>query len=75
MMPTFKTLVATYLFEVFEPWIWLLQRHCRAATFQMVRHASEWIILIPFALIVLFGLRRLVAPQQRIGSAQKALSC
>jgi hypothetical protein len=64
MMPTFKTLVATYLFEVFEPWIGLLQRHSQAATFQMVRHATEWIILIPFALIVLLGLRRLVGSQQ-----------
>jgi hypothetical protein len=64
MMPTFKTLVATYLLEVFEPWIGLLQRHSQAATFQMVRHATEWIILIPFALIVLLGLRRLVRSQQ-----------
>jgi hypothetical protein len=64
MMPTFKTLVATYLFEAFEPWIGLLQRHSQAATFQMVRHATEWIILIPFTLIVLLGLRRLVRSQQ-----------
>jgi hypothetical protein len=69
MMPTFKTLVATYLFEVFEPWIGLLQRHSQAATFQVVRHLTEWVILIPFALTVLLGLRRLVGSQQRISSA------
>jgi len=61
--------VAHYLFEVFEPWIGLLQRHSQAATFQVVRHLTEWIILIPFALIVLLGLRRLVGSQQRISSA------
>jgi hypothetical protein len=71
MMPTVKTVVATYLFDIFEPWIGLLQRHSQEATFQMVRHATEWIILIPFALIVLFGLRRLVGPQRRIGSAPR----
>jgi hypothetical protein len=71
MMPTFKTLVATYLFEAFEPWLGLLQRHSQAATFQMVRHATEWIILIPFALIVLLGLRGFVASQQRIASAPR----
>ncbi len=68
MMPTFKTLVATYLFQDFEQWLGLLQRHSQEATFQMVRHATEWIILIPFAVIVLLGLRGLVASQQRIGS-------
>jgi hypothetical protein len=71
MMPTLKTLVATYLFEVFEPWIGLLQRHSQPATFQMVRHATEWIILIPFALIVMLGLRRLVGSKNRIDSAPK----
>jgi hypothetical protein len=71
MMPTFKTLVATYLFEDFEPWLGLLQRHSHEATFQMVRHATEWIILIPFALISLLGLRRLVASRQRTGSAPR----
>ena len=71
MMPTFKTLVATYLFEDFEQWIGLLQRHSQAATFQMIRHATEWIILIPFALIVLLGLRRLTESLQRIDSAPR----
>jgi Dolichyl-phosphate-mannose-protein mannosyltransferase len=71
MMPTFKTLVATYLFEVFEPWIGLLQRHSQASTFQMVRHATEWIILIPFSLIVLLGLRRLAGSLQRIDSSPR----
>jgi hypothetical protein len=37
----------------------------------MVRHATEWIILIPFAVIVLLGLRRLVGSPQPIGSAPK----
>jgi hypothetical protein len=69
MMPTVKTVVATYVFEIFEPWIGLLQRHSQEALFQMVRHATEWMILIPFALILLFGLRRLGRPQRRIGSA------
>jgi hypothetical protein len=71
MMPTFKTLVATYLFEDFEQWIGLLQRHLPTAPFQTIRHATEWIILIPFALIVLLGLRRLVGSLQRIDSAPR----
>jgi hypothetical protein len=72
MMPTFKTLMATYLFEDFDPWLGLLQRHSKEATFQMVRHATEWMILIPLTLIVLLGLRRLATSQQRTGSAPNA---
>jgi hypothetical protein len=72
MMPTFKTLIATYLFEVFEQWFGLLQRHSNEATFQMVRHAAEWIILIPLTLIFLLGLRRLVASRQRTDSPARS---
>ena len=72
MMPTFKTLVASYLFEAFDPWFGLLQRHSQEATFQMIRHAAEWIILIPLTLILLLGLRRLVRTRQQAGSAARS---
>jgi hypothetical protein len=72
MMPTFKTLIASYLFEDFEQWLGLLQRHSHEATFQMVRHATEWIILIPLTLIFLLGLRRLVASRGRTDSAPRS---
>jgi hypothetical protein len=72
MMPAFKTLVASYLFEAFDQWFGLLQRHSQEATFQMVRHAAEWIILIPLTLILLLGLRRLVRTRQQAGSAARS---
>jgi hypothetical protein len=72
MMPTSKTLVASYLFEDFDQWFGLLQRHSPEATFQMIRHAAEWIILIPLTLILLLGLRRLVRSRQQAGSAARS---
>ena len=72
MMPAFKTLVASYLFEAFDQWFGLLQRHSHEATFQMVRHAAEWIILIPLTFILLLGLRRLVRTRQQAGSAARS---
>lgn len=68
MMPTLKTLVATYLFEDFQQWLLLLQRHSQEATFQMVRHAAEWAVLTPLVLILMLGLRKLVASRQRTSS-------
>jgi hypothetical protein len=72
MMPAFKTLVASYLFEDFDQWFGLLQRHSPEATFQMIRHAAEWIILIPLTLILLLGLRRLVRSRQQAGSGARS---
>jgi hypothetical protein len=68
MMPTFKTLVSTYLFEAFQQWLWLLERHSHEAIFQIVRHAAEWVLLTPLVLIALLGLRKLVALRQRTNS-------
>ena len=74
VMPTFKFLVVTYIFEVFGPWFELLRHQPHQATFQLVRQATEWGILISLALIFLLGLRGLVKPGQRSGSApRKAL--
>ena len=72
MMPSFKTLVASYLFDAFDQWFGLLQRHSQEATFQMIRHAAEWIIPIPLTLILLLGLRRLVRTRQQAGSADRS---
>jgi hypothetical protein len=72
MMPAFKTLVASYLFEAFDQWFGLLQRHTREATFQLIRHAAEWIILIPLTFILLLGLRRLVRSRQQASSAARS---
>jgi Dolichyl-phosphate-mannose-protein mannosyltransferase len=68
LMPTVKAFFSAYQFEGFDQWIWFVLRHSNEATFQLVRHAVELVILIPLALVLLFGLPRLVASRARTGS-------
>jgi hypothetical protein len=70
VMPTFKSLILAYLFEDLEPWLGILWHH-HEATFQLVVRATKWTILISLALISLFGVRGLVKPGQRTGSAPR----
>jgi hypothetical protein len=63
--PQLKYLFPAYLFAPFEQWFMLLERHSRDATWKMVHHGVEFLMLIALAVILLLGLRRLLAAEQR----------
>jgi hypothetical protein len=64
--PQFKYLFPAYLFAPFEQWFLLLERHTGDARWKMVHHIVEFSMLIALAVILLLGLRRLLAAEQRI---------
>jgi hypothetical protein len=54
-----------YLFEDSRQWFVLLERHSNYALAQRIQHGVELVMLIALALMLLPGLRRLMAPKQR----------
>jgi len=64
--PQLKYLFPAYLFAPFEQWFLLLERHAGDARWKMVHHIVEFSMLIALAVILLLGLRRLLAAEQRI---------
>jgi hypothetical protein len=68
MMPTINTMLSAYLFEAGQVWLWRIQRHS-SGTILQIRHAMELVMLVPLALIILYGLGRLAASRHRTGSA------
>ena len=63
--PELKYLFPAYLFAPFEQWFLLLERHSGDARWKMVHHVIEFPMLIALALILLLGLRKLLAAEQR----------
>jgi hypothetical protein len=63
MMPKMQSLVSAYAFEAFQQWLLPLQLHSEAM-FETVRREMDMVMLIPFTLVFLLGLRRLVLSQQ-----------
>jgi hypothetical protein len=63
--PELKYLFPAYLFAPFEQWFLLLERHSGGAQWKMVHHVAELAMLIALAVILLLGLRKLLAPEQR----------
>ena len=63
--PELKYLFPAYLFAPFEQWFLLLERHSGGARWKMVHHAAEFAMLIALAVILLLGLRKLLAAEQR----------
>jgi hypothetical protein len=66
--PGLKYLFPVYLFVPFEQWFLLLERHTGDARWKMVHHLVEFPMLLALAVILLLGLRRLLAAEQKIGS-------
>jgi hypothetical protein len=65
--PQLKYLFPAYLFAPFEQWFLLLERHSGDARWKMVHHLVEFPMLIALAVILLLGLRKLLAAEQRTG--------
>jgi Dolichyl-phosphate-mannose-protein mannosyltransferase len=63
--PELKYLFPAYLFAPFEQWFLLLERHSGGARWKMVHYAVEFPMLIVLAVILLLGLRKLFAAEQR----------
>jgi hypothetical protein len=63
--PELKYLFPAYLFSPFEQWFLLLERHAGDARWKIVHHVVEFSLLIALAGILLLGLRRLLAADQR----------
>jgi hypothetical protein len=63
--PELKYLFPAYLFAPFEQWFLLLERHSGGARWKMVHHAAEFAMLMALAVILLLGLRKLLAAKQR----------
>ena len=63
--PELKYLFPAYLFAPFEQWFLLLERHSGDARWKMVHHVVEFPMLIALAVILLLGLRKLLAAEQR----------
>jgi hypothetical protein len=63
--PELAYLFPAYLFAPFEQWFLLLERHSGGARWRMVHHVAEFAMLIALAVILLLGLRKLLAAEQR----------
>jgi hypothetical protein len=63
--PKLEYLFPAYLFAPFQQWFLLLERHSGDARWKMVQHLVEFSMLIALAVILLLGLRRLLAAEQR----------
>jgi hypothetical protein len=63
--PELKYLFPAYLFAPFEQWFLLLERHSGGARWRMVHHVAEFAMLIALAVILLLGLRKLLAAERR----------
>jgi Dolichyl-phosphate-mannose-protein mannosyltransferase len=63
--PQLKYLFPAYLFAPFEQWFLLLERHYGDERWKMVHHVVEFPMLIALAVILLLGLRNLLAAEQR----------
>jgi hypothetical protein len=63
--PELAYLFPAYLFAPFEQWFLLLERHSGGARWRMVHHVAEFAMLIALAVILLPGLRKLLAAEQR----------
>lgn len=59
-MPTVTDLRTAYLFADSLAWLRLFKRHSLEAGFQIVSRAAEFVIYVPLALVLLFGLRRIL---------------
>jgi hypothetical protein len=69
--PQLRYLFPAYLFAPFEQWFLLLERHAGDARWKMVHHIAEFSMLIPLAVILLLGLRRLLMAEQRTSPDQR----
>jgi hypothetical protein len=63
--PELEYLFPAYLFAPFEQWFVFLERHSGGARWKMVHHAAEFAMLIALAVILLLGLRKVLAAEQR----------
>jgi Dolichyl-phosphate-mannose-protein mannosyltransferase len=63
--PKLEYLFPAYLFAPFQQWFLLLERHSGEARWKMVQHLVEFSMLIALAVILLLGLRKLLAAEQR----------
>jgi hypothetical protein len=63
--PELRYLFPAYLFAPFEQWFLLLERRAGDVRWKMVHHAIEFSLLVALAVILLLGLRRLLAAGQR----------
>src|ERR1700722_16027691 len=63
--PELKFLFPAYLFAPFEQWFLLLDRHIGDARWKIVHHVVEFLMLVALAVILVLGLRRLLAAEQR----------
>ncbi|MGA3224961.1 MAG: glycosyltransferase family 39 protein [Acidobacteriaceae bacterium] len=70
--PQLKYLFPAYLFAPFEQWFLLLERHAGDARWKMVHHMVEFPMLVALAVILLLGLRRLLAAEQRTSPDKKS---
>ena len=63
--PELKLLFPAYLFAPFEQWFLLLERHSGDARWKMLHHVVEFSMLVALAVILVLGLRKLLAARQR----------
>jgi hypothetical protein len=63
--PQLEYLFPAYLFDPFEQWFLVLERHYGDERWRMVHHVVEFPMLIALAVILLLGLRNLRAAEQR----------
>jgi hypothetical protein len=67
-MPTISSLLTAYLFDDWQQWFLMLKRHSHEVLYKTVHRGVELLILVSLALILLIGLRKLVAPGARTNS-------
>jgi hypothetical protein len=70
--PQLKYLFPAYLFAPFQQWFLLLERHSGDAQWKMAQHLVEFSMLLALAVILLQGLRKLVAAEKRTSPAPRS---
>jgi Dolichyl-phosphate-mannose-protein mannosyltransferase len=68
--PQLEYLFPAYLFAPFQQWFLLLERHSGDARWKLVQHLVEFSMLIALAVILLLGLRKLLAAGKGTGPDQ-----
>jgi hypothetical protein len=72
-MPKITHLFRSYLFGSFREWLMLIERRFGEATYQMVHHTLQVVMVVLLALIFLLRLRKLVPSERTASDSRSAL--
>jgi hypothetical protein len=72
-MPKITHLFRSYLFGIFHTWFFLLESRLGEATYQVVHHAVQSVMVLLLAVIFLLRLRKLAASERTTSDPRSAL--